>query len=297
MPGIVGLITKKPRPRAEQELARMVESVRHESFYDAGTWVDEAMGIYVGWVARQGSFGLPMPLRNESGDRVLVFSGEEYPERDVRAVLRQHGHTVTDDGPDYLVHLAEDDPSFPVGLNGRFHGLLIDRAGATATLFNDRYGMHRIYTHEANDAFYFGAEAKALLAVRPELRATDPRGLGELVTCGCVLENRTLFKGVNVLPPASAWVFRNAAIENRAAYFHPQEWESQGPLDMEPYYQQVREVFSRNLPRYFNGPQPIGVSLTGGLDSRMIMAWHKAQAGPVGKQAPNSRRPANKLAS
>ena len=259
----------------------MVESVRHESFYDSGTWIDEELGVYVGWVARQGSFGLPMPVRNESGDRVLVFSGEEYPEPGLRTLLKQHGHTLNADGPDYLVHVAEDDPSFPAGLNGRFHGLLINRTDATSTLFNDRYGMHRIYTHEASDAVYFGAEAKALLAVRPELRATDPRGLGELVTCGCVLENRTIFKGIQVLPPAAAWIFRNAAIEKKAAYFDPQEWESQGPLEMEPYYQQVREVFARNLPRYFNGHEPIGVSLTGGLDSRMIMAWHKAQAGSL----------------
>ena len=57
-------------------------------------------------------------------------------------------------------------------------------------MFNDRYGMHRIYYHEAKEAFYFAAEAKAILAVRPELRRADPRGLGEFVACGCVLDNR-----------------------------------------------------------------------------------------------------------
>src|SRR5207245_1545432 len=81
----------------------------------------------------------------------------------------------------YLVHLYEEDPSFPAGLNGRFHGLLVDRRRGTSTLFNDRYGMHRIYYHEAKEAFYFAAEAKAILGVRPELRRADPRGLGELM--------------------------------------------------------------------------------------------------------------------
>ena len=86
--------------------------------------------------------------------------------------------------PRYLVHLYEEDPSFPAGLNGRFHGLLTDRNRRTAVLFNDRYGMHRIYYHESKDAFYFAAEAKAILAVCPELRRMDPRGLGEFVACG-----------------------------------------------------------------------------------------------------------------
>ena len=47
-------------------------------------------------------------------------------------------------------------------------------------LFNDRYGMQRIYCHESKDAFYFAAEAKAILAVRPELRRMDARGLGRI---------------------------------------------------------------------------------------------------------------------
>ena len=53
MPGIVGLITKKPREWAEQQLARMIEPMLHEPFYVKGTWIDESLGVYVGWVARE----------------------------------------------------------------------------------------------------------------------------------------------------------------------------------------------------------------------------------------------------
>ena len=45
-----------------------------------GTWVEESLGVYVGWVARKDSFAEWMPLRNERGDVVLVFAGEEFPE-------------------------------------------------------------------------------------------------------------------------------------------------------------------------------------------------------------------------
>ena len=153
------------------QLLRMVESLRHESFYTTGTWVDESLGVYVGWVARKGSFSDGMPLRNERGDVVLAFSGEEFPEPGTAQRLKARGHALDLNGPSYLVHLYEDDPSFPAGLNGRFHGLLADRGRGRAMLFNDRYGMHRLYCHQAKDAFYFAAEAKAILAVRPELRA------------------------------------------------------------------------------------------------------------------------------
>jgi len=80
LPGIVGLITKMPRGRAEAELLRMVSSLCHESFYEKGTWINESLGVYVGWVAHRNSFSDGMPIRNERGDVSLVFSGEEYPE-------------------------------------------------------------------------------------------------------------------------------------------------------------------------------------------------------------------------
>ena len=70
MPGIVCLVTKKPRARAERELQRMVGTMRHESFYTTRTWADEALGVYVGWTARQGSFGDTGPIPNETGDIV-----------------------------------------------------------------------------------------------------------------------------------------------------------------------------------------------------------------------------------
>lgn len=281
MPGIVGLITKLPRQWAEPQLLRMVEALRHESFYVTGTWIDESLGVYVGWAARKNSFSDDMPIRNERGDVVLVFAGEDYPEPGTAQRLKDRGHDCDGTGASYLVHLYEEDPNFLKNLNGRFQGLLVERSRGTTTLFNDRFGLQRVYFHEGQDAFYFAAEAKAILAVRPELRGVDRQGLGEYVACGCVLENRTLFRGIRALPPASAWSFRGGALENKANYFEPREWEEQEPLDAETYYSQLRDAFTTRLPRYFNGREPVGVSLTGGLDTRIIMAWRKAPAGSL----------------
>lgn len=281
MPGIVGLITSMPRERAERELIRMVGALRHEDFYVTGTWVEESLGVYVGWVAREGSFCDAMPLRNERGEVTLVFSGEDFPWPGTVEHLKKKGHELEDSGPSYLVHLYEEDPSFPSALNGRFQGLLIDRRRGDAVLFNDRYGMHRLFYHRSKDAFYFAAEAKAILAVCPETRRLDPQGAGEFVACGCTLEGRSLFQGIQVLPAGSKWVFRNGAIVEKGKYFEPQEWENQEPLEPEPYYEEMRRVFSRNLPRYFQRSEPIGMSLTGGLDTRLILAWRKPQAGSL----------------
>jgi asparagine synthase (glutamine-hydrolysing) len=243
--------------------------------------MDESSGIYVGWAARQNSFSAEMPLRNERGDIVLAFAGEEFPEPSTIQRLKEQGHELDADGPSYLVHLYEEDPSFPAGLNGRFHGLLADRNTGTAVLFNDRYGMHRTYYHQSKDAFYFAAEAKAILAVRPDLRRINSRGLGEFVSCGAVLEDRTIFEGVQLLPPASAWDFRNGLLERKGTYFDPREWEEQETLDQESYYRELQQTFTQNLPRYFAGRERIGMSLTGGLDTRMILACRKSDPGSL----------------
>jgi len=276
MPGIVGLITNVPREHAEPQLLRMLDAIRHEPSYTTGTWVDESLGVYLGWDLRPGSFCDGMPLVNEQRDVILAFSGEDYPEPGVVADLKSHGHALDSRQASYLVHAYEADPAFPAHLNGRFQGLVIDRRVGRATLFNDRSGMHRVYYHESNEAFYFAVEAKALLAVLPELRRLDPQGLGEYVSCGCVLENRTLFEGIGVLPPGSAWDFRGGALEQRRTYFYPSDWEAQGELETESYYETLRSVFAQNLPRYFAGDERIGMSVTGGLDTRMVMAWWKA---------------------
>jgi len=277
MPGIAGIITGMPRARAERELRTMIATLRHNSAWEFGTWSDESAGVYVGWVARKGSFDCGMPISNERGDVVLFFSGEEFPNPETRR--RLGGRGVDAARLSYLARMYEEDREFPAALNGRFHGLLNDRSKGTTILFNDRYGMHRLYYHEAREGFYFAAEAKAILAVRPELKTIDPQAMGESVACGCILGNRTLFSGINLLPQAAAWTFRSGSIDRKSKYFDFRQWEQQGTSDLESYYQDLRTVFSHNLGRYFEGPGKVGVSLTGGLDTRMIMAWQNAAPG------------------
>jgi asparagine synthase (glutamine-hydrolysing) len=275
MPGIAGCITRRAPQDARADVRQMVEAMCHEDFYTAGTWSADPLGIHVGWAARRDSYSDANPLRNEHGDVALIFSGEEYSAPDAKRQLKCRGHVFDSCGPSWLVHLYEESPSFPDALNGRFNGLLIDETRSTAMLFNDRYGMGRVYFADTEDGFYFAAEAKAILAVRPELRHISVQGVAEFLSCGAVLENRTLFEGIHQLPGGSAWTFRNGRLERKASYFQPNEWEEQEPLDPEAYFRELRDVFMRNLPRYFDGPQRVAMSLTGGLDTRMIMAgWN-----------------------
>jgi asparagine synthase (glutamine-hydrolysing) len=281
MPGIAGFIRGARRTEVEPDLLRMVNAIRHERFYGSGTWIDESLGVYVGWTALKGSFSDSMPLLNERQDISLILSGEVYSDPKISQDLRIRGASIDSFQSGYLVRLLEETPNFIQELNGIFHGLIADRARGVVTLFNDRYGMHRLYYHETEECFYFATEAKAILAVCPQLRTVDPQGLGEFVAMSCVLEDRTIFKDIHLLPAASSWTFKNTRLDSKKKYFDPRQWEEQTPLTPESYYKELSSTLSTALPRYFSGRQQLGIAMTGGLDTRVILACHPTAPGSL----------------
>jgi asparagine synthase (glutamine-hydrolysing) len=256
----------------------MLKSICHEEFYSSGTWIDESLGVYVGWTALKGSFCDGMPLCNSSRDLCLVFSGDEYSEKRVR--FQQNSQ---DGNPrcGYLIQECERDRNFIASLNGLFHGLIADRRSGEVVLFNDRYGMHRLCYFQSQDSFYFAAEAKAIVAVQPGTREFAYKSMGEFASLGCVLEDRTIFKHINVLPGASRWEFKGAKLASKAQYFDPFGWEAQGPLPPEDYYKNLHSILVTNLPRYFAETQRMGIAMTGGLDTRVILANHPPSPGTL----------------
>lgn len=265
MPGLYGLITQHPRPDLEATLAKMMEPLEREPFQRSGTLCEPRLGVAVGWVTHEGSFADGLPFWNEARDIGLIFFGENFPD-DARRILR---------------HYEQRGPEFLAALNGWFCGLVLDRRAGRVLLFNDRFGFQRLYWHEAGSAFYFASEAKSLLRVLPQLRRLDPRSVGELVSCGCPLQGRSLFEGISLLPGAASWVFEPERTGRRETYFQPEVWEQQPPLDEPQFADQLRETFVKVLPQYLQASSRVGMSLTGGLDGRMIMAWARRPPGAL----------------
>jgi asparagine synthase (glutamine-hydrolysing) len=96
-----------------------------------------------------------------------------------------------------------------------------------------------------------------------------------------VLQHRTLFSNVHVLPGGSAWSFSRATAPVRTSYFRPAEWEQQPTLDADSFYEALRDNLRQLAPAYFRSPGPVGLSLTGGLDTRIIMAAPRPPGQPA----------------
>jgi len=274
MPGIAGIIAADINPAHGAALDRMVDAMCHEPFYATGSCSIKPERVHLGWVAHQGSFSDCMPLWNETKDICLIFSGEDFSPSGERDQLRAKGHAFNLADASYLVHRYEEIGSdFLLQINGWFSGVLVDLKKHKVTVFNDRYGVNRVFFHQSADAFYFASEAKALLRVVPSLRKLDETSLSEFLTCGCVLQNRTLFSGVEAMPGGSAWSFSLSHEPRKERYFIPSVWEALPSISPEDYYERLQEIWSRILPGYFAGNDKVGLSLTGGVDSRMILAW------------------------
>lgn len=273
MPGITGIIGVRPLQNAETAVDLMVNCMNHEQFYTSGSYVNSGLELAVGWANHKGSFSDCAPIWNEAKNICLIFSGQDFADQGLIDDLKSKGHVFDAGNASRLIHLYEElGPQFLERINGWFSGVLIDLRQKKVLIFNDRYGINRVYYHETSNGFYFSSEAKSLLRVLPELRRLAPESLGEFFSCGAVLQNRSFFQDISMLPGGAVWTFGPGEDVRKELYFKRQSWEELPELAAHDYFERLKETWARILPRYFNGPERVALSLTGGVDSRMILA-------------------------
>ena len=264
MPGLAGIISREPAADHTANLALMLKSMTHEAFYVSGASIARDAGVYAGWVAHPGSFAQRQSRCLEANGIHIGFAGECVDE-----TISQRHDEDSDDSIAGLYRKYGDE--FVERLNGVFSGFIFDRLARRVLIFNDRYGLERLYVHDTGKETYFASEAKALLAVLPALRSFDHNGVAEFLTFGCPLEGRTLFHNIRQLPGGSVWTF-DGSVTRKRRYFHARQWESQPTLSPGEFEAEFQKCFVRAQSRQLASESPLGISLTGGLDTRMIMA-------------------------
>lgn len=280
MPGLTGIITKAVVGNEKENINAMLGCMLHEHFYTYGTFESPEHGLFIGYSAMPNSFADCMPIWNEAKDIVLFLTGECYLDPEEIVSLAHRGHDFDAQNASYLIHLYEEQGEvFFRNLNGWFNGVIVDLRRSTVMLFNDRCAIRRIYYYENDLCFVFSSEAKSLLKVFPELREISFQSVGEFLTYDCVIENRTYFPKINLLPSCSAWTFQHGRISKKT-YMDMTALENQPKMQHEQFFEELATTFERILPRYFAGG-PVGIGNTGGLDTRLIMACCNAAPGEL----------------
>lgn len=272
MPGIMGVISDRSEEWCEEKVNRMIDAMRYEKFYRFGHWSEPAGHAYVGWTGHSGSYVDLMPIANDEQQVFFFLAGELFPNKDAFAKGTNIPRTVDhQDIARILNHYERSGEDFVEALNGWFSGLVIDRKRCQVLLFNDRYGMSRLFLHQSKEGMFFSSEAKALLAVLPECREFDLKGLTEYVTCGCTISDRSLYKNIKIMPGASLYRWMRGRLIQKKRYYERSRWESQSPLEAEEFLALFNQTFTHAARQQVSRSLPAAVSLTGGLDSRMLL--------------------------
>jgi asparagine synthase (glutamine-hydrolysing) len=214
------------------------------------------------------------PLSNERGDVWTVFNGEIFNFPELRAELQGRGHRLATNGDtETIVHLYEEHgPDFPKRLRGMFGIALWDATRRKLVLTRDRMGVKPLYFAHTREGLAFGSEIKSLLAgglVEPRL---DPLAAELFLAYGYVPGPRTIFEGVLKLPPATTMIWEEGAPAGESVYWTP--WDD--PIESGDSFEEDEETLLRLLRTSVRARMisdvPIGVMLSGGLDSSLITA-------------------------
>lgn len=216
------------------------------------------------------------PLQSESGRYTLVCNGEIYNYRDLMRQLESRGHLFrTRCDAEVIVHLYEEKGSDCVAdLEGMFAFAVWDDLDRTLFLARDRTGKKPLYWARLPECVVFASEMKALLQESSLVRRLDLRALAEYLTCQYVPAPRTILEGVGKLEPAT-WVriaLAGGSPEIRSGRYWRLNYEPKVAITREAALEQTRDHLDRAVARRLESEVPLGVLLSGGIDSSSIVA-------------------------
>lgn len=277
MCGICGIVGDQIAFRANQPiLEKMLASIRHRGPDDNGTYVDDD--------ALLGSVRLSiidlstghMPICNEAGDIWIVFNGEIYNYQSLREYLLVRGHQFkSQSDTEVVVHLYEE---FGVEcvqhLNGIFAFAIWDRKQKRLFLARDRMGIKPLYYTEIGDQLVFASEMRAILAHSRVKRDIDPVSLNEYLSFEYVPSPRTIITNIFRIP-AGCWATYSKAGLKVESYYQLSlaRSEMQPPVDWRDYTARLDERLQASIKQELVSDVPVGVLLSGGVDSSTVAAY------------------------
>jgi asparagine synthase (glutamine-hydrolysing) len=271
MCGICGIVSGARERTVERPvLERMCRVLEHRGPDDEGIVIRGSVGLGHRRLSIVDLAGGHQPMANEDGTVWVSYNGEIYNHLELRPGLEAAGHRYrTRSDTETLVHLYEAlGWPFVRRLRGIFALALWDERQRTLVLARDPMGVKPLYyaTTRRGD-LVFASEIKALL-VAGVAAALDEPALPEYFANGFLAGDRTLFRGVRKLPPGTVLCWHDGRIEQHA-YWTPEDWPSNGAGFWPRFASAVESQLMSDAP--------LGVFLSGGLDSSLVVAAMRAR--------------------
>jgi asparagine synthase (glutamine-hydrolysing) len=275
MCGIAGFVGSGNR----EILRRMTSTLVHRGPDDSGYWDNGTTFLGFRRLAIVDLEGGHQPMSTADGKLTLIFNGEIYNHVTLRAELKARGHLFQTDHSDSEVLLhgyREWGAALPTKLNGMWAFVINDHENGKLFCSRDRFGKKPFYYVAGSRSFVFGSELTAL-AEHPEVkRNISPRALQKYFAYGYIPAPLSIYEGVNKLPGGCSLTLDTRSLQFRVERY----WE----LKLEPFETtpanpeeewggRIRELLDRAVQRRLMADVPLGVFLSGGIDSSAVTAF------------------------
>jgi asparagine synthase (glutamine-hydrolysing) len=272
----IALSSRSTRQLDEATLVRMRDVLRHRGPDDAGFFLEGPVGLAHRRLSIVDLATGHQPMTNEDGSLKIVFNGEIYNHADYRTDLQARGHVyASHSDTEAILHLYEEYGSRCVEfLRGMFAFAIWNRKSKELFIARDRLGVKPLYyVHTEDGSLYFASEIKSLLsagALHPELNRT---ALPDYLANHATSDDTTLFAGIKRLLPGHTlhWQDGKMRIER---YWDVQPGSSVTADAKSPaeYVSEWRELFRSSVKLRLMADVPLGMFLSGGIDSTAIAA-------------------------
>lgn len=272
MCGLCGIVRLDGAPVERAELERMVDALGHRGPDGRAVWTDGPVGLGHTRLAIIDVAGGDQPIANEDGSARVVFNGEIYGYRGLTERLVAAGHAFrTRSDTETLVHAYEQwGDELVRELDGFFAFALWDARRRRLLLARDPLGKKPLFVAKRGDRFLFASEPRAILAAwdgRPEL---DPRVLDDVLAVRYARGRRSGFAGIERLLPGERLALGVDGSAERVRFWTPPP-PAPVPMRLDDAADELRARLDRAVAARLESEVPLGLLLSGGLDSTAVL--------------------------
>lgn len=277
MCGIAGILNLNGAPAALPDVQRMADAIIHRGPDAHGYWQDKevALGHRRLAIIDLSEHGR-QPMHSADGRYAMTYNGEVYNFPALREELEKMGYAFRSQSDSEVVVNAFHawGKAAVSRFNGMFAFAIWDARERRLTLVRDRYGVKPLYWAQFGNVFLFGSEQKAILAHPAAKRTLDESALVEYFTFQNIFTDKTLLKGIHLLPPASiaeisSGVGNSLKIERYWDYHFA---EPTKPASPEEYREELDWLMRQAVKRQLVTDVELGSYLSGGMDSGTLTA-------------------------
>ena len=283
MCGISGVVHTDPgRPVDRESFRRMTATLTHRGPDADGYLFGDGVALGHRRLSIIDVGGGDQPIYNEDHTRAVVFNGEIYNFRELRAELIARGHRFrTASDTEAIVHAWEQYGDDCVSrLRGMFALALWDGPARRLLLARDRLGKKPLYYAHDGERLVFASELKALIADPSMKRTVDPEAVDDYLAFGAVPAPRTIYQGIAQLPPAHYLLWEDGRI--RLAEYWDVRFDVGPERSERDYLEEFAALLAEAVRLRMISDVPLGAFLSGGVDSSaVVMAMAGESTRPV----------------